>query len=63
MSVIFQIKDVNTGNWIEIPAIMGSVGPAGATPVKGVDYFTEADEQEIVAAVIEALPKAESNTF
>ena len=37
----------------------GEQGPAGAdgyTPVKGVDYYTEADKQEIVAAVVAALP-------
>lgn len=26
-------------------------GPAGLTPVKGVDYFTEAEKQEIIEAV------------
>lgn len=33
----------------------GATGPAGAngyTPVKGVDYFTEADKTEIVNAVL-----------
>lgn len=37
----------------------GRQGPAGAdghTPKKGVDYFTEADKQEMVDAVLEALP-------
>ena len=28
----------------------GPQGPAGATPVKGTDYFTEADKQELAAA-------------
>ena len=35
----------------------GIPGPPGKTPVKGVDYYTEADKQEMVSAVIEALPK------
>lgn len=37
----------------------GPQGPAGAdgkTPVKGVDYYTETDKQEMVQAVISALP-------
>lgn len=36
----------------------GDTGPAGAngyTPVKGTDYFTEADKTELVAMVIESL--------
>ena len=36
----------------------GDTGPAGAngyTPVKGTDYFTEADKTELVATVIESL--------
>ena len=28
----------------------GPQGPAGAAPVKGTDYFTEADKQELAAA-------------
>lgn len=34
----------------------GAQGPAGKTPEKGVDYYTEADKQEMVQAVIAALP-------
>lgn len=37
----------------------GPAGPAGVdgkTPVKGVDYYTEADKEEMVQAVIAALP-------
>lgn len=37
----------------------GETGPAGAngyTPVKGTDYFTDADKQELVADVLAALP-------
>lgn len=30
----------------------GGTGPAGATPKKGVDYYTEADKQEITSGVI-----------
>ena len=34
----------------------GKDGKDGKTPVKGVDYYTEADKAEMVAAVIAALP-------
>lgn len=37
-------------------SIRGSTGAAGTTPVKGTDYFTDADKAEMVSAVIEALP-------
>lgn len=33
----------------------GAAGNDGHTPVKGVDYFTDADKAEMVAAVIESL--------
>ncbi len=39
--------------------LQGPAGPAGAagkTPVKGTDYFTEADKQELVNAVLAAIP-------
>lgn len=32
--------------------LKGEKGDAGDTPVKGTDYFTEADKQEIAAAVL-----------
>lgn len=34
----------------------GPQGPAGKTPVRGTDYWTAADKQEIVNSVIAALP-------
>ncbi len=34
----------------------GKDGEDGHTPVKGIDYFTEADKTEMVAAVVSALP-------
>lgn len=56
-----------SGNWVigttdtgvSAKGIKGDTGAKGAdgkTPVKGTDYFTEADKQEIVNAVIAALP-------
>ena len=44
----------------------GPTGPAGAdgyTPVKGVDYYTDADKDEIVQAVMSALPAAEGVSY
>jgi hypothetical protein len=35
----------------------GKDGVDGKTPVRGVDYYTEADKAEMVSAVISALPK------
>lgn len=35
----------------------GKNGADGRTPIKGTDYFTEADKAEMVSAVISALPK------
>ena len=44
----------------------GDTGPAGSdgyTPVKGTDYFTEADKTELVNAVLAALPAAEEVSY
>ena len=41
----------------------GDTGEAGHTPEKGVDYFTDADKQELVDAVLAALPAAEGVDF
>ena len=48
---ILRVRDAD-GTVIGIPALKGQ---DGYTPVKGTDYFTEADKAEIVAAVIESL--------
>lgn len=39
-----------------IQGVPGASGPHGRTPVKGTDYYTEADKAEMVSAVIAALP-------
>lgn len=39
--------------------INGKDGADGKTPVKGVDYFTEADKQELVDLVLTEIPSAE----
>ena len=69
---ILRIRDEKTGEWIEIETIQGEPGKDGYTPQKGVDYFdgkdgvdgkdyvlTEADKQEIVNLVLQALPNSE----
>ena len=38
-------------------------GSDGLTPVKGTDYWTEADKAELVDAVLAALPAAEEVSF
>lgn len=37
----------------------GEQGPAGYTPQRGVDYWTAADQAQIVQDVLAALPEAE----
>lgn len=41
----------------------GTNGIDGKTPVKGTDYYTEADKQEMVNLVLNALPSAEGVEF
>ena len=37
-------------------SIRGAAGAAGSTPVKGTDYFTDADKEEMVQQVLAAIP-------
>ena len=48
--------DASYAYFTERVSIRGATGAAGATPVKGTDYFTAADKTEMVNAVIAALP-------
>lgn len=41
----------------------GETGDAGYTPVKGVDYFTEDDIEDVVDRVLAQIPTAEETTF
>lgn len=34
-------------------------GETGYTPIKGVDYYTEADKRELITEVLNGLPRAE----
>ena len=52
--------------------IKGPAGPAGAdgkagmdgkTPIKGTDYFTQADKEELVQAVLAALPNGDTEAY
>ena len=65
---ILKIRNSSTGEWASIPAIKGDKGEKGDkgdkgengyTPVKGVDYFTDADKQELIQDILSALPKTE----
>ena len=55
MASILRVRD-NDGNIVEIPVMQGPTGPAGSTPEKGVDYWTEDDKSEVVSDVLAALP-------
>ena len=41
----------------------GDPGTNGTTPVKGVDYYTESDKQEMVQLVLAAIPSAEEVNY
>lgn len=65
MASILRVRQAD-GTWAEIPAIIGPQGPAGAdgkTPVKGVDYFTEAEKSDMVNDVLAALPVWEGGEY
>lgn len=56
---ILQIWDEAQGKYVPVPTIQGppgAKGDPGSTPVKGTDYWTAADQAEIVQAVLAALP-------
>ncbi len=43
--------------------VQGNPGEDGYTPVKGVDYYTESDKTEMVAAVLAALPNGDEVSY
>ena len=51
MASILRIKDEN-GEWVEVTAIKGA---SGATPVRGLDYWTEADIAEMKNYIDESI--------
>ena len=56
---ILKIRDKD-GNIQEILTLKGEKGD---TPVKGKDYFTEADKTEMVNEVLAALPNADEVSY
>lgn len=55
MSVL-KFKNNATGEWQEITTIVGPAGPAGYTPIKGIDYYTDIDKQELIEDIKEEIP-------
>lgn len=35
------------GEWVKIPTVQGKRGEKGDAPQKGIDYWTDADKQDI----------------
>ena len=66
---VMYIRTLTSGGWTAWvqdkgpKGDTGATGPAGATPVKGVDYFTQADITQIVNDVIAALPNADTTGY
>lgn len=56
---IVTVVDGNDG----VDGTDGKDGADGYTPVKGVDYFTEADKAEMVTAVLAALPNGDEVSY
>lgn len=57
-----SVSDEGVISWtndreLENPTPVNIKGKDGYTPIKGVDYFTEAEKAEIVSAVVEMLPE------
>ena len=52
---ILKIRNSPNEPWQEIAALVGPKGEPGYTPVKGTDYYTEADKQEMVQLVLAAV--------
>ena len=67
VSVLVACKGETGATGPQGPAgLQGKTGPAGAdgkTPVRGVDYWTDADKQEMVGSVLAALPKWTGGSF
>lgn len=53
-----DVQDVGLQVNVEVSGVgqIGPQGPAGYTPKRGVDYWTDTDKTEIVAATVAALP-------
>ena len=55
----------NAGNWQigEKDTGVKAEGEDGYTPVKGLDYFTEAEIQDVVDRVLSEIPASEETAF
>ena len=53
---IYIYTDIN--GWVNNGALQGAKGDDGHTPEKGIDYFTDADKQEIATAASEMIGQA-----
>ena len=53
---LLKYRPNKESEWKEIATI---VGPPGPSPIRGTDYWTAADKQEIINSVLAALPSAE----
>ena len=51
MSVV-KYRNSLTDEWQDLAIIKGDQGPAGYTPVRGIDYWTEEDQRAIIEAVL-----------
>lgn len=64
---MFKIGDgVNSYNNLSYHNKVGPKGDTGAdgyTPVRGTDYWTAADQEQIVSDVLAALPNAQGVSF
>lgn len=58
----FQVRNGSKGNKGD-KGDTGEQGADGYTPVKGKDYFTEADKTEFVELVLEALPNGDEVSY
>ena len=53
----------NSGEFNGPQGIQGPAGANGYTPVRGTDYWTAADQEQIVSDVLAALPNAQGVSF
>ena len=53
----------NLQKWLDRHDLKGEPGKDGYTPVKGVDYYTEKEKQEMVWAVLAALPNGDEVSY
>ena len=61
MSIHYVYNGKDGADGAQGPA--GPAGVSGSTPVRGTDYWTEADKAEIVNDVLAALPSAEGVSY